>query len=151
MRRHVYPTLVALSLVLALGVSHPAFAGDRPFRLTGIAQLLGDPFADGGAPFTAAGKATHLGNWTGPGNVTFAVVDGVLIAFGSETFRAANGDLLYSTFAVVQDPDTMEFIGTYTFDGGTGRFADAEGEADLVAIPQAGGQFDFTLDGTIDY
>jgi hypothetical protein len=151
MRRHVYPTLVALSLVLALGVSHPAFAKDRPFHLTGIAQLLGDPFADGGAPFIAAGTATHLGHWTGPGHVTFTVVHGVLIAHGTETFQAANGDLLYSTFAVVQYPFTMEFIGIYTFDGGTGRFANARGEVDLVAIPQPGGQFDFTLDGTIDY
>jgi hypothetical protein len=151
MRRHVYPTLVALSLVLAPGVSHPALAVDRPFQLTGIAQVMGDPFAVGGAPLTAAGKATHLGRWTGPGRVTFAVVNGVLTAKGTETFRAANGDLLFSTFSVVQDPATMEFIGTYTFVGGTGRFADAEGEADLVAIPQGGGQFDFTLDGTIDY
>ncbi len=51
------------------------------------------------------------------------------------TYTAANGDKLNASFAGsalinVQSGD-VRFIGTETFEGGTGRFADASGSSDL--------------------
>jgi hypothetical protein len=55
---------------------------------------------------------------------------------GQSTLTTANGDLLTGTeSADVSPPDDdgiFEFLGTWTFSGGTGRFANATGYADFT-------------------
>ena len=53
-------------------------------------------------------------------------------------FRAANGDRLFATSAVDFDVDTGIAIGTLTFTGGTGRFQDATGSADVMFVLDLG-------------
>jgi hypothetical protein len=71
------------------------------------------------------------------------------------TYIAANGDLLYANGAGTSQmvaPGRVAFQGTVTFEGGTGRFANAygtasiTGEADLVNARSS-----FTTTGMISY
>ena len=144
-------TLVATAaLILMLNVPGAARAVDRPFRASGVATLEGDPFA--GTSYDLNGTATHLGAFTGGGYVRFFfLVDGTLASQGTTTFVAANGDELYASFLAFQEAGSAEFVGSFIFEGGTGRFADAEGSAVVVATPQDATSFLIQVTGTIDY
>ena len=142
-------TLVATAaLILMLNVPGTARAGDRPFRASGVATLEGDPFA--GTSYDLDGTATHLGAFTGGGHVQFSLVDGTLVAQGTTTFVAADGDL-YASFLAFQQAGSDEFVGIYIFQGGTGRFAGAGGVAVVVATPLDDTSFQIQIAGTIDY
>jgi hypothetical protein len=89
-------------------------------------------------------------------------VNGLLpgIVTNTGAYVAANGDRVNSSFTgtgVTNLADfTAEFVGTESFVGGTGRFADASGSAQVegtaVLDPATGtGTAHFTLDGTITY
>ena len=83
---------------------------------------------------------THLGHTTGVSmqRVTPTGQSGVIVTAQLEAatiYTAANGDQLSQSFIGVgtinvQSGDVI-FIGTETFAGGTGRFADAAGSANL--------------------
>jgi hypothetical protein len=89
-------------------------------------------------------------------------VNGVLPGAVTNTgaFVAANGDRLNSSFTGTAATDlatfTARFEGTETFSGGTGRFANAFGTAQVqgtaVLDPVTGtGTGQFTMEGTITY
>jgi hypothetical protein len=89
-------------------------------------------------------------------------VNGLLpgVVTNTGAYVAANGDRVNSSFTgtgVTNLTDfTATFVGTEHFLGGTGRFADASGEAHIagtaVLDPAAGtGTAHFTIDGTIRY
>ena len=143
-------TLVATAaLILMLNVPGTARAGDRPFRASGVATIERDPFA--GTSYEFSGTATHLGAFTGGGDVQFfSYADGTL-AEGTTTFVAANGDKLYASFLAFQEAGSAEFVGLFIFEGGTGRFAGAEGLDIVVATPLAAASFLIQIAGTIDY
>jgi hypothetical protein len=80
---------------------------------------------------------------------------------GSTQLTAANGDILYTEFSqsVCQSGSTQTYegTGTYTIDGGTGRFANATGSgteaADAVfpdGSPFGQGTWKFSETGTIN-
>ena len=143
-------TLVATAaLLLMLDVPGTSRAGDRPFRASGVATLEGDPFA--GTSYDFNGTATHLGAFTGGGHVQFFLVDATLVSQGTTTFVAANGDELYASFLAFQEAGSAEFVGSFIFQGGTGRFAGAEGSAVVVATPLDATSFLIQIAGTIDY
>jgi hypothetical protein len=143
------PTLVATAaLLLMLNVPATARAGDRPFRASGVATLEGDPFE--GTSYDFNGTATHLGAFTDGGHVQFFLVDGTLASQGTTTFVAADGDELYASFLAFQEAGSSEFVGLFIFEGGTGRFAGAEGLA-FVATPLDATSFLIQIAGTIDY
>ena len=143
-------TLVATAaLILMLNVPGTARAGDRPFRASGVATLEGDPFA--GTSYDLEGTATHLGAFTGGGHVQFFHVDGTLASQGTTKFVAANGDKLYGSFLAFQEAGSAEFVGLFIFEGGTGRFAGAEGLDIVVATPLDDMSFLIQIAGTIDY
>ena len=83
--------------------------------------------------------------------------DGSLLIVNTAVYTAADGDTLFSTFFGIGVPTStgVSFSGTETYDGGTGRFSDANGSATLVGSaeftsPSAGvGQY--SLEGTIAY
>ena len=140
----------ALVCVL-LGVAAPAYAEDRPFYADGEgAQLLGS-----GHPvtFIGNGNATHFGLAL----LGFDVNRDALNRLGelrvsSALLGAANGDGVFVDIDVVLDPSTGLAVGTLTFRGGTGRFKDATGSADIMLLFGTRYEsFAFLIDGMINY
>lgn len=84
---------------------------------------------------------------------------------GALELGAANGDILNATYVgdIVPsgDPEIpFLLLFTITFDGGTGRFSEASGSADVIGLttiepdPSNGlfkGTSEFTFDGQIQY
>lgn len=141
-------------LFLLLGTI-PVSAVERPFALngSGVATLITN---ESGLPIgaipTGSGTATHLGQWTVAGNVTYTLDNGVLRSSGEGTITAANGDKLLVQINGILDPVVGVDQGTFTFMGGTGRFEGATGAANFVVTlnPLSGG-FDLTAVGKINY
>jgi hypothetical protein len=71
------------------------------------------------------------------------------------TYTAANGDILYANGGGTNQmvaPGVVAFQGTVTFEGGTGRFADATGTATFSGSAHfATGRSQLTTSGTIAY
>ena len=68
------------------------------------------------------------------------------------TITAASGDLLYADYEQVLDVATLTWKGSYTFTGGTGRFADATGTGEFdVTLDLNAGTVTGSLDGTISF
>ena len=65
---------------------------------------------------------------------------------GSITFTAADGSQLYCDFS----GNLAAGGGTYTWTGGTGRFADASGEAGFTVEQIDPANFSFTFSGSIE-
>jgi hypothetical protein len=88
------------------------------------------------------GNATHLGAYTGTGELYQDVCNGTYI--GSFHWFAANGDELYGTFGgyltPTGTPGVYDNHETADATGGTGRFTGATGHW------EAGGQVDFTTE-----
>lgn len=131
----------------------------RPFRLTSTAQLGNPTFDDHGnlvsATVSGTGTATHLGRVTALAQDQFGPPEeGRIRVDGSGSLTAANGDQL----ALVLDNAFLDLAtgqsrGEYIFNGGTGRFTDASGNADFTADPDAAnpGVFNITATGTLCY
>ena len=165
--------LVAAVLALA------ACAGDAPLAtapdLSGLASAGSPSAARGATPLRGSCEltVTPLPSTppiirqidTGPCRMSHlgrAVLEGVLeidlttgTQTGERTMTAANGDQLYLTVvgtSAPAGPGLVSFVGTFTIEGGTGRFANAtgtatgEGIANLVTRQTA-----VTIEGEIVY
>lgn len=128
--------IVAIVLLGILGLALPAAAKDLvPFK--GYVNLEVTAFDIGldhvTVTLSGVGEATHLGDFTLSETVTVQL-DGTYT--GSETWTADNGDQLFSTstgqFAPWLPSLPTSVTGTYTFTGGTGRFANGTGWADMT-------------------
>lgn len=140
MRRSM--NIVGLCLLLPLGVcALRGTAGDmRPFHGDVTAtwdNILNGIFAPP-ANFTGGGPVTHMGNTVQTGTLILMPVSPDLSVpipgFGSVTITAANGDQLTFDYEGLLLASTGEGIGTFTFTGGTGRFANATGEGTFYAL-----------------
>jgi hypothetical protein len=96
---------------------------------------------------------SHLGHFTHHGTLILTPTDdpAVFTVTGRTTFEAANGDLLYADLAGTLNVVTGVATGTDTWVGGTGRFAEASGSADLQAQLFPDGTLTFSLKGDINY
>src|SRR5262245_43564220 len=134
------------------------FAGERPFK----ARLEGNAHLEGSPPIvenheTGEGHATHLGRfiWEDVEFVDFSLFPAQLSVVGTFTMTSANGHKLFGSLMTTAIPDLATGIlvieGDFTFNGGTGRFADATGSGTLEAIASILGDLPFagTLKGTI--
>jgi hypothetical protein len=93
------------------------------------------------------GTATHLGRCTRRELLT---IEPDFTVHGTIVYVAADGDELELDFAgAFVSPTTV--TGTYTFTGGTGRFAGATGTATFEAVTLDGIHVDATFQGTISY
>lgn len=154
MKRFTKIRALMLTLFLLLGTI-PASAVERPFALngTGVATLITDESGNliGAIP-TGSGTATHLGQWTVAGTVTYTPDNGVLRSSGEATLTAANGDKLKFQIDGILDPIAAVDQGVFNFVGGTGRFEGASGSANfLVTINPVTGGFELTVVGKINY
>jgi hypothetical protein len=104
----------------------------------------------------------HLGRTTAVAIQTNSLagppIGNVLIAtsVNETTYEAANGDLLYATFAGSGEIDlatgNVAFDGIETFRGGTGRFVNANGTAAIEGIASIFTNVGFfTANGTLAY
>ena len=98
----------------------------------------------------------HLGRTT---VVTEETMDWALGTFtNTSTYTAANGDRLHTSgsgTATFGSDGTGTVVGTWTADGGTGRFAGASGSAAYAESARITGptsaEGTYTLDGQLDY
>jgi hypothetical protein len=132
--------LALASLVVALATAGPATANQaRP--MLGELHLTFSPAAEQrcGADaltlgFSGSGLVTHLGRVTGVGsNCTELALatDAVDIWDGLATYVAADGSSIQTTYEGTQDPPaagTAVAVTVHTVTGGTGRFANANGQ-----------------------
>ncbi len=159
MRRPTSLFSLCLLFVLGAGAS-PAAAESRPFhgRVEATWDDIFDAFGPGGATFEGGGPVTHMGKTTQTGILFLSPVpnaDGLFPGDGSVTITAANGDKLTFDYEGLLDPITGEGTGTFTFTGGTGRFAGATGggtfDASIDLSLPDDQPMSVTLDGKINY
>jgi hypothetical protein len=131
--------ILVLLLSFTLAVPREALAAKSPVKLQKWMGTI-DFSENGTSAFTLEGNASHLGNFTADGEVTFGPVDddGLMVGEGVVVFEAANGDLLVGT--VIWNVDTtggelqtsslsFHWADSITFENGdevssTGRFVD---------------------------
>ena len=126
----------------------PTSTNEVPFRGSGAGQITGFNPGPTGVAITATGDgtATQLGKFTRTEALLLNPNAGTFT--GSITFIAADGSELYCDVAGgFTSANTA--AGSYTITGGTGRFADASGEA-YFAVVQAEATFTFEFTGTIE-
>lgn len=146
------PRIAAVILLVVAGTLAPAAAEDRPFSASGAGNVDVDYYDFYGQMYALGVEVMHLGR----SNLFVDLeVQDVLVKPYSGGITSANGDFLRFQF----DPglDYFEPAGivsaTVTFTGGTGRFQDATGSADVMFVfdPDLPRRFLFLIDGTIDY
>jgi hypothetical protein len=148
--------------ILALWISSidSAFGAPfRPFKIKGETTVTPEDMF-GSGPTEGTGTGTHLGKFALIGEVTFRPVadtdpsgdeDGFdLAGVGTQTFVAANGDELFTTFSGVLDTETLTADVEFDIVGGTGRFEGATGEF-VSHVVAEGTSFTFTGQGKIKY
>ena len=145
-----------VTLVCALlGLAAPARAGERPFYAEGEAIRVSSGHTE---RYFGDTEVMHFGLarlvFEARSSALYPPEEGVdpRVVVTSAFLLAANGDQLFLDVDVELDPDTGIAVGTLTFAGGTGRFADAAGTADvLLLFGDRYRSFDFLIAGTIDY
>lgn len=139
--------IVACAVAIVLVCVSRATAAVRPHLASGSAQFT-SPTA-----FVGTGIATHLGAYTEAGSVAFFPTSdpAVLQVVGSTDYTAANGAVLHALIAGQLNVVTGAVTATLTYAGGTGRFADASGSANLVGQLLPGGSITVTVSGSVDF
>jgi hypothetical protein len=128
----------AALLLVTVGVSPAVAKKPEPFksRVVGtwdnVYYALPVPLGLGQANFSAQSQTSHLGNAAQRGTLALhptltSFDDGIFPGEGTVTITVANGDTL--TFKYVGNLYVATGVGqgTFTFTGGTGRFANATG------------------------
>ena len=165
MRRLLGVAVLLCALVALLVTAAAADTGgtERPFtgKLAGSATFPDDP----SCPLRfrtvseGSGTASHLGRVSMTSNHCFDLPN--LMTQGQFTLVAANGDELHMTYGGTCNPPIPPLGGITTcvannvIVGGTGRFADATGEAEVTGLVTNTGAPPFpitwTWDGTLSY
>ena len=143
---------------LLLGII-PVSATERPFASNGngIATFITDGAGNVvGATVIVTGNGTHLGLFTGTGQIQFlpdANDPNISHPAGEVTYVAANGDRLPTVIENgSMDLRTGIATGDMVFQSGTGRFAGASGRAAIVVEQNfITGAYTFTMVGNVNY
>jgi len=95
------PPLARLFTFLSLAVAMLMFAGHAPAQARAYHAHGSAQFAPNQSDFTGSGNATHLGNYTEVGHVTFTPTStpGVLAVNGWAHYTAANGQVLCASIS----------------------------------------------------
>jgi hypothetical protein len=132
--------------------------GQVPFRarLSGTSDLTFLSSTEVLENFSGTGNATHLGSFIAEQEHKLNLLTGEVLQ-GIFTFTAANGDTVFGTYGGLGTPlpsGLVQFKGSFTIDGGTGRFSEATGEGDCSGVIDPSGfptsaTATLALDGTI--
>jgi hypothetical protein len=149
MSHHVRTAAVLSTLLIFLAaLAAPLHAADVPIQGSGRGSVTGvEPVADGlEMSASSSGRSSQLGSFT---RTEVLVLDPATGRFtGEAVFTAANGDELHALVTgIFVSPTTA--AGTYTFDGGSGRFEQASGEAAFVVYTSDGVHFKVLFRGTV--
>ena len=158
MKRFVTVRSLVLVFALVLGII-PVNATDRPFASNGngTAAFITDGSGNFvGANLTLGGNGTHLGLFTGTGQIQFvpdANDPNIVIVPGEITYVASNGDRLPTVIENGRmDLRTGIATGDMVFQSGTGRFEGVSGRAAIVVEQNfVTGAYTFTMVGNINY
>ena len=158
MKRFVTVKSLILVFTLLLGITSVS-ATERPFasKGNGIAAFITDSAGNvTGANLMLSGNGTHLGLFTGTGQIQFvpdANDPNIVHVPGEITYVASNGDRL----PVVIENGRMDLrtgiaTGDMVFQSGTGRFERVSGSAAIVVEQNfVTGAYTFTMVGNINY
>jgi hypothetical protein len=142
--------ICGIQVLALLSVIGQAATNDVPMKGSGSGIITG--VIPGPEPLVTIsahgeGEATHLGKFTREESIVLNTATGA--ATGTIVFTAADGSVLYCGFTGgFTGANTLG--GTYTFTGGTGRFANAAGSASFVVTQSDMVNFTFEFSGTID-
>jgi hypothetical protein len=102
---------------------------DTTFQFTGPNTI----HIDGHCTLLHLGETTLIAEQTVTQNL-----DGTIMAVNDSVYTGANGDQLFSHFVGIASPGAagLDLSGSETYDGGTGRFRDAEGHTVLQGTVQ---------------
>ena len=158
MKRFVTVRSLILVFALLLGII-PVSATERPFASNGngIAAFITDGAGNVvGANLTLSGHGTHLGLFSGTGQIQFlpdANDPNIVNVPGEITYIASNGDRLPTVIENGRmDLRTGIATGDMVFQSGTGRFEGASGRAAIVVVQNfITGAYEFTMVGNINY
>ena len=158
MKRFVTVRTLILVSALMLGII-PVNATERPFASNGngIATFITDGSGNvTGATLALTGNGTHLGSFTGFGEIQFlpdANDLNISHPAGYVTYVAANGDRLPTVIEDGRmDLRTGIATGYMVFQSGTGRFEGASGKAAIVVEQNfITGAYTFTMLGDVNY
>jgi hypothetical protein len=140
------PLLAAVALAFT---AHSTWASDLvPFQGSAEGAIVSVSPDPAGLVLTvlAQGNATQLGRFSREETILLNPATGTLA--GLIVFTAANGDELFGTVEGGFVSPTR-VTGTYTWTGGTGRFANATGGADFVISTPDGVHFSVEFNGTL--
>jgi hypothetical protein len=148
--------ILVFSLLLAI---IPVGAAERPYAASGngLATFITDNAGNVvGATVVVSGNATHLGLFSGNGEIQFipdANDPNISHPAGWVTYIAANGDRLPSVIENgSMDLRTGIATGDMVFQSGTGRFEGASGRAAIVVEQNfITGAYTFTMVGNVNY
>lgn len=151
-------TAAAASAAIAL-LPAQSLAKDQGRGLNGACETEFVFNMDGTVTVTGSCRYGHLGRTTCVAQQTVIPnADGTLAIDNTGVCTAANGDELWTSFSgsgVPTSPVDIVFSGIEAYEGGTGRFASANGAASLSGsarfTSEFGGVGSFTLRGRIDY
>jgi hypothetical protein len=126
--------LIGVLAVFGTGVAYGATKGtDRPFRGQSQSTTTID-LAAGTGTTDGTSQLSHFGTTTFHNDFTFTLTGpDTFTMVGTDTEVAANGDELFSDFAITGTLSTGESTGAFTVTGGTGRFEHASGTSTIVA------------------
>ena len=148
--------LVCALALLCFTATANAKSAERPFKGSVSGECTFTDGSEFGLPpspsptglwtnSSAVGNVAHLGRTAMESHHPTPPADS--ITDGTMTLTAANGDKVYITYdgfappPVQGIPSTVVVIGALTINGGTGRFANATGEAEYTAHVEFAGDF----------
>jgi hypothetical protein len=147
--RSINRVMLAFGLISSMSVAAvQTLAAGVPFKGTGNAQITSVQPGPAGVSMTAAatGHSTQLGDY----NRVESILVGPDGSFtGDVTFTAANGDQLNGKIAGAFT-SAATAAGSYSFIGGTGRFANATGTAYFVVSLMDPVHFSVAFNGSLE-
>jgi hypothetical protein len=142
-----------VSCTLSISAAYANRVQERPFKATGSGSavaLSAPPVLE--IVVIGNGHATHMGK-IGIWQHHFADITTMTFYDGIFVWTAANGDTIEGSYSGYLVPTSVgfEIHGSFTIEGGTGRFAGAYGGGSASGIQYYDNSADLALDGMITY
>jgi hypothetical protein len=145
MKSHSLQSVLALLVALVL-TTRVAAATAEEVRFSADLTVAFADFDRGARLFSVEGTARLMGAVTGE----VRDQDRGSNAVGTLILQSADGDMLFFSYEISEGEPGF-FGGTYSVEGGTGRFEDATGGGVIIGEDVAEGLFDIRLEGILSF